>query len=198
MIIAVIDTETAGNKGHWNGDKVVDIGVSLVDTKKRTVHPFFASIVGYDVDNWCYRLRKEWIFTHEGATLTLDDVRNAPSEEKVAEHLRKILKDYPLTSFNVAYDFDKFLVHEPWDLGKNLKAPDIMVCADKVEEIPRTKRNATGWRSWPKLDATYEYLCPDDPAGIKGHQDHRALSDTIVAGYVLLSLVDRGLYEVEE
>ena len=45
-----------------------------------------------------------------------------------------------------------------------------------------------------KLDYAYSKIVDGDPAGIHGHQDHRALSDARMASYVMIELQRAGLY----
>ena len=95
----------------------------------------------------------------------------------------------------MTFDFGKFLDHRPWDL-KHLnirRMPDIMEATAENFEEPSP---FSGYRR-PKLDRAYRELCPQNPAGISKGQEHRALSDAVAAGYVLLALYVRGFYETD-
>jgi len=76
--------------------------------------------------------------------------------------------------------------------GTFRRVSDLMIAATKVCEIPYLYH--PGEYKWPKLEEAYEVLCCGDPAGIGGVQDHRALSDTAVAGYCMLSMYAEGQY----
>lgn len=192
MIIYVLDTETTGLNG-FPDDFVVDIGIVEADTEANTVTPVFSSVVGYDTDDWSDDQKDSWIFTH--SSLSLEYVKHAPRAKDVADQVRYILAGNNVTSYNMLFDFKKFLDHRPWDL-KHLnirRMPDIMEAAAEYFEEP----SPFGGYRWPKLDRAYRELCPQDPAGISKGQEHRALSDAVAAGYVLLALYVRGFYETD-
>ncbi len=131
----------------------------------------------------------------QNTSLTLEDVQNADRVEWIVEDLHSVLDDEMVTSYNTNFDFERFLYHEPWNLRHRFMAmEDIMEAASRVPEIERSEWSE---RKWPKLETAYRYLCPDDPAGI-GQQEHRAPSDSLVAGYVLLKLIDMGVYDTPE
>ncbi|AGI47401.1 DNA polymerase III, epsilon subunit-related 3'-5' exonuclease [Thermoplasmatales archaeon BRNA1] len=184
LSLLVIDTETTGLSG-CPSDHVVDIGAVKVDFGKCTVSDVYEAIPGYDVSTWDRAHRNAWVF--KNTSLCLEDVVTSPlPQEVVLRDLRRITSDYPfVTSYNVDFDFFRFLFNEPWDLGGLQKklAPDPMLVAAEL----------SGGR-WPKLDYAYARFCPGDPAGIRGRQDHRALSDARVAAHVILALWKLGKY----
>jgi DNA polymerase III alpha subunit (gram-positive type) len=187
-MIYVLDTETTGLRGCPD-DHVVDIGVAYLNTSTGEVKGVFSSIVGYDVSLWDISHKDAWIFNN--TDLTLEQVANAPDQDSVREGLIDVIGDRNVTSYNTAFDFGKFLFKEPWDLCPFISEyPDIMIKAASFCKIP----GRFGDYKWPKLDHAYSVLCPDDPANIHGKQDHRALSDAVVASYVLKSLIEKGLY----
>lgn len=193
MIVRVVDTETTGLGGWTHGDHVVDVGVAEADTAAGTVVPLYSQIVGHDVSRWSPEQRGAWIFSH--SDLTLDDVAGARPAPAVAKELSGILSGRIVTSYNLGFDLDKFLLHPPWRVEPALLAPDIMIEAHRVVEGDLWSPN--GSTSWPRLEKAYRELCPDDPAGMDGPQAHRALSDAVQAAHVLLRLVDRGIYPRE-
>jgi hypothetical protein len=45
---------------------------------------------------------------------------------------------------------------------------------------------------WPSLKSTYYQICEERQAGIR---THHALNDAVIAGQVMLALMERGLYD---
>ena len=111
--------------------------------------------------------------------------------EAVAKEVRGMMDFSLCTSYNVGFDFMRFLMRQPWGVRPRL-APDIMVKAHR--QVPGDSVFDDGSTSWPKLSKAYSVLCPDDPADIAGAQRHRAAEDALMAAHVLLELVDRGVY----
>lgn len=188
MRVFVVDTETTGLCGCDRGDRVVDIGIVEVDTEMGTVMPVYSEIVGYDVSGWSENQKNAWIFSH--SDLTLDMVARAEPLEEIARDVRLILDGNVATSYNEAFDFDKFLFKSPWNVDCAL-APDIMLRAHRLIDGDHLFSDGS---SWPKLETAYRGLCPDDPAHLDGPQAHRALSDAVVASHVMLALIGRGEY----
>lgn len=188
MIVYVVDTETTGLCGCDRGDRVVDIGIVEVDTEMGTVMPVYSEVVGYDVSGWSEDQKNAWIFSH--SDLTLDMVARAEPLEEIARDVRLILDGNVAASYNEAFDFDKFLLKSPWNVDCAL-APDIMLRAHRLIDGDHLFSDGS---SWPKLETAYRGLCPDDPAHLDGPQAHRALSDAVVASYVMLALIGRGEY----
>lgn len=188
--IYVVDTETTGLDGAPK-DLVVDIGICAVSLEEGTVRDVFDSVLGYDVDSWDDSLRHAWIF--ENTDLTLDDVRDAPHAIHVIDKVRGLLKGKTVTAYNVAYDMDKFLFKEPWDLrGRFTLCSDIMLAATPVCKLP-SQYYGRQYR-FPKLDHAYRTIVDGDPAGIGEAQSHRALSDARMASYVMIQMYRDGTY----
>ena len=188
MRVFVVDTETTGLCGCDRGDRVVDIGIVEVDTERGTDMPVYSEIVGYDISGWSEDQKNAWIFSH--SDLTLDMVSRAEPLEEIARDVRLILDGNVAASYNEGFDFDKFLFKSPWNVDCAL-APDIMLRAHRLIDGDHLFSDGS---SWPKLETAYRGLCPDDPAHLDGPQAHRALSDAVVASYVMLALIGRGEY----
>jgi len=187
--VYVIDTETTGLDGY-PVDVIVDIGVSKVNFVKETVEDVYSSMVGYDISTWSEERQHAWIF--ENTDLTLIDVFNAPRPNTVINDLLPILFGRYVTAFNTGYDLVKFLYHSPWNFNTLFaEVTDIMKAAVPVCKVPRA--TGVGYK-FPKLQEAYDIITAGDPAGINGKQDHRALSDTRVAGHVMLQMFKNGDY----
>jgi len=189
-IIYVIDTETTGLEGHPR-DVVVDMGICSVNMALGKVNDIYSSVVGHDISGWSDAMRHAWIF--ENTDLTLEMVSNAPSISKVVKDVECILKGRNVTSFNVAFDMDKFLYNSPWNMkGTFNLMPDIMIVAKDVCKIPSPYYERK--YAFPKLNVAYDMIVMGDPAGVGGIQDHRALSDARMASYLMLQMHRNGDY----
>jgi DNA polymerase-3 subunit epsilon len=189
--IFVLDTETTGLKGGPE-DVVVDVGICAVDLSRGKVRDVYSSVVGYDVTEWSDVRRKAWIF--ENTDLTLDAVASAPPQDKIKRDLIEILRGKKLTTYNVPFDLDKFLYREPWELkGLFKECTDIMKAATPVCKLP-SQYYEREYR-FPKLDYAYaKILGGEDPVGINGVQDHRALSDARMASHIMIGMFRDGTY----
>ena len=113
---------------------------------------------------------------------------------RVVEDVRKILRRRTVTAYNIAYDMDKFLYREPWNMrGEFTTCADIMLAATQVCRLP-SQYHGRQYR-YPKLDHAYAAITEGDPAGIHGAQEHRALSDARMASHVMLRMYRDGSYE---
>ena len=190
--VYVLDTETTGLKGA-PADVVVDIGVCRVNLRKGTVDDAYSEVVGDDVDHWNEYRRNAWIF--ENTDMTLDMVKNGRPFPTVRKEIYRLLEGKNVTSYNIGYDMDKFLYKSGWDLkGSFNECCDIMKAASRVCRLPGFVQ---GEYRWPKLDYAYStILGGDDPAGIHGKQDHRALSDARVASHIMIRMYRDGQYRL--
>jgi DNA polymerase-3 subunit epsilon len=190
--IYVLDTETTGLKGAPD-DVIVDIGVCKVDIKSGTVKPVYSSVVGYETSKWNDYRRNAWIF--DNTDLTLDMVHSAPPFSKVLEDISALLSGNRVTSYNTEYDMDKFLYRDPWSMkGQFTLCTDIMKAAMYVCKVPSQYYGRE--YQYPKLDLAYSTITDGDPAGIGGKQDHRALSDAMVASHVMIQMYRDGTYSL--
>ncbi len=187
MGILMLDTETTGlNGGPY--DLVVDIAISEVDFEKMTVTPLYSAIVQYP-DDEVDRRKDAWIFLN--TDLTTDMVKHGTPQEIVRQEVAEILEGRYVTSYNVAFDFDKFIFRDPWFRREDIRlVSDPMLAVSEFFRIPYYD----GTYRFVKLERAYQTLCPTDPAHICGKQDHRALSDTIVAGHLMLQMFCDGQY----
>ncbi|MCL2786573.1 MAG: 3'-5' exonuclease [Methanomassiliicoccaceae archaeon] len=186
--VFVVDTETTGLDGAPK-DKIVDIAICKVTLGGDKVEEVYSSVVGHDVSGWNERLRHAWIF--ENTDLTLEMVAEAPSEKDVIADITRILGNRNVTSFNIAFDLDKFLYREPWSLrGKFIPFRCVMIASRDVCKLPGLYEEY----KWPKLEEAYRMIVKGDPADIHGKQSHRALSDAVMASHILLELHRTGNY----
>lgn len=179
----VVDIETTGLKGIQYGEKIVEVGV--VEITSNGIKDRYSAIVKHDDIDLC---SDAWVFNN--TTLTVEDVKNGTPEYEVAYDLKTLLNNKPATSYNVPFDFGKFLYKIPWGVFPYIPF-DIMILAHKYVDpvgYPASK--------WPPSEDVYHYLFPDtDPAGIGRKQTHRALDDARMEAYILVELL--GLQEGE-
>lgn len=159
--IYIIDTETTGLDG-FPDDDIIEIAICSADTEKKTIKVIYQSIVGHNVYSWDYRKRYAWIFGN--SNLILEKVKNAKPQKAVVKEVREIINDRLVTSFNVEYDFTKFLFCEPWYLDEVVRdvCNCIMIASTPVCQIPGYYQEY----KWPRLEEAYQILCKNNPAGI--------------------------------
>lgn len=189
--ILILDLETTGLDGYEKGDKVLSVGIARLDLKMMKVLPVFYSAVWQYLDEKDYDC---WLFRN--GHMDPEEVTNSPfGKVCAAELIADIVEEEFVTTYNTAFDLDKFL--DPWmdkvaSVAKlYLRAPCIMKACTQVPEIPR-KMHEDG-SCWPSLLSSYAKLC--EPKEIR--QTHNALDDAMMAGKVLLELIRRGLYDPE-
>ena len=183
--VYVIDTETTGLTGAPK-DKVVDIAICKVTLGESTAEKVYSSVVGHDTSAWSNELKRSWIF--ENTDMTLEMVNKAPPEQQVVREVTEILKGRNVTSFNIAYDFDKFLYKHPWSLrDRFVPFRCIMLASRDVCKIPGMYEEY----KWPKLEEAYRIIVKKDAAG---EQTHRAMGDALMASEVLIELYRTGNY----
>lgn len=174
--IYVLDTETTGLQGIAYGDKIVEVGICRVDLDRGKVFPELGRVVHTDLNP---QERESWVFQH--TDLTPEDVESSPwSIHQVGRSLI-YYEGEVFTAYNEDFDFDRFLHHSPWSFYPPL-APCIMEeCANRYAPDGR----------WFSAQASYDLLCPDNPANLsEGKEEHRALSDAVVEGHILLRLLE--------
>ena len=168
--IYVLDIETTSLQGATAGGKVLEIGIARVSFDTGKVYPEYSQIINQELTD---DERRCWCF--ENTTLTPEDVEHSPKGAiKAALDLYFLYRDGLFTSYNVEFDFIKYLHQKPFNFKPEM-APDIMItCANQYND---------GY--YVKAQQMYDWLCPDDPAGM-GKERHRALDDAIFEGHILL------------
>lgn len=201
----IIDTETTGLIGYPM-DRVLEIGIAEMDEKTFEVKPVYSALVHYEDQNDFFARYREnrgpiWVFDNTDMTPEMI-AEEGKDVSEVVDDVRSILNGKCVTSYNVPFDFRKFLMHDPWKLKEVCTVGfDIMDAATaRVRELVRKgwmedkelrDRLTSDWEDFPKKwvrsQDAYRVLCPDDPAHI-GKQSHRALDDAIMEAHILSAL----------
>lgn len=189
--IYVLDTETTTTNfsdpayDYQPNGHIVEFGMTRVDLDLRTIGP----TVHYVFDD-PDATGEEWVYKNTDLPF-----RQGVSDSKpfVDGLLAVIFEGKWVTCFN--HRFDQALIRRdmPRFFDAICWAPDIMLAADRIADIPRKKHDTdTGWKSYPSVQATWDYLFPETPQ----EEKHRAVSDAIQEAKILQRLVDMGLYDL--
>lgn len=206
-MVLIIDTETTGLSGYPK-DRVLEIG--MAELEEGSVKPVYSEIIRYsdivEFDRKYVNLDgSEGIWIYRNSDLRMEDTLNASKDvERVAAEVRELVSGREVTSYNVGFDFGKFLFHEPWNLKELCSVPyDIMELATKMvyslaeddmipdkvlqERLLREKEESYHPNKWIRSIDAYRALCPEDPMGLEVMR-HRAIDDAVMEGFVLKTL----------
>ena len=170
--IYVLDIETTSLLGAWAGGKVLEVGIARLCLDTGKIYPEYSQIISHDLtpeeqNCWCF----------QNTDLTPQDVESSPvGPVKAAMDLYLRYRDCLFTSYNVEFDFNRYLNQPPYTF-KPAMAPDIMLT------ISDDYNNGF----WLKAQESYDMLCQDNPAGLpEGKERHRALDDAVCEAWILL------------
>ncbi len=208
MKIYIIDTETTGLMG-LPIDKVLQIGITSLDLSTGDIDLCYEANLKFTAEEKdryeCY-YGPIWLF--DKGFVSPNVFANGKSCVVVKGEISKIIDGQTITSYNTAFDFDKFLYRDPWNL--NLRTNTSFDIADLAttyikNDIVSLRRcalmtNIKGKiarhllsnpdRRVHMIDA-YRYLCRDDPAGLNGEQRHTALADAYLEAHILKAILCR-------
>ena len=208
-MVLIIDTETTGLSGYPK-DRVLEIGIA--ELEEGSVKPVYSEIIRYsDIVEFDRKYvnpnGSEGIWIYRNSDLRMEDTLDASKDvESVAAEVREIVSGREVTSYNVGFDFGKFLYHEPWNLKDVCSVPfDIMNLAtervyslaednliqDKMlqDRLLREREESYYPNKWIRSIGAYRALCPEDPMGLEGMR-HRAIDDAVMEGWILRALMD--------
>lgn len=204
MDIYVLDIETTGLDGLPK-DLVVEIAIMRANVLKQKITQVYHSIIHYDTSTWDDNLRNSWIFRK--GVLSVDKIQNAEKDlTTVIKEVRQILAGKFIAAYNNAFDFDKFLQHEPWNINeessKTKTAPCIMLTASEyLRPTGRKYKNRIY-----KLEHSRKNLLRDNAESIMTNrkleekvgefEEHRANYDAFYTACILLELYKRKQYRV--
>lgn len=207
-MVLIIDTETTGLSGYPK-DRVLEIGIA--ELEGGSVKSVYSEIIRYsdivEFDRKYVNLDgSEGIWIYRNSDLKMEDILNAIKDlGTVAAEVREIVSGMVVTSYNVPFDFGKFLYHEPWNLKDVCSIPyDIMDLATKrvyslaeddliqdkmlQDRLLREREESYYPNKWIRSIDAYRALCPEDPMGLEGMR-HRAVDDAVMEGWTLKHLM---------
>lgn len=175
MKLLVVDIETTGF--YVNSDAIVEIGITLVDTKTKEVRLVFDNVIKHGKFNE-KKHKNSWIF--KNTTLTVEDFLKANSLNSYYVELQGWFDLYPMTAYNKSFDI-RFLK------AAGFKMKDTK-CLMKTAKQYSTARNKSGGLKVPSVEEIYNQFFMD-----KGQvyvEEHRAGADAIDESKILLHMVD--------
>lgn len=174
MKILVVDIETTG---FYPNDAIVEIGISLVDTKAKTIKLVFDKVVK-DKKFVKWKHKNAWIF--QNTTLKVEDVDKAKPLEFYFNDIQKLFDKYPMTAFNKSFDL-RFL--------KNVgfKMNDIKCLMATAKQYCKLKDKRGGVKT-PSVEEIYnQFFMKKGEVYI---EEHRAGADALDEGRILLHMVE--------
>ena len=211
-MVLIIDTETTGLRGIPE-DRVLEIGIAEYDEVSGKISPVYSEMIRYDdivdFDSKYVNIdgsRGIWIYRN--SDMRVGDTLNAPKDlDTVVREVREIVSGKEVTSYNVKFDFGKFLYQEPWNIRNIVtRKIDIMKLAttkvyeladsDSIEDkglqerLLREREESNYPEKWVRSIDAYRVLCPEDPMGLEGMR-HRAIDDAVMEGWILRALQDK-------
>lgn len=209
-MVLIIDTETSGLRGY-PVDRVLEIGIAEYDGDSGNISPVYSEMIRYDDivefdSKYVNPDGSRGIWIYRNSDMRMEDTLNAAKDlDTVVKEVRNIVSGKEVTSYNVGFDFDKYLDLEPWSL-KDIAARkvDIMELAtakvyeladsDSIEDkglqerLLREREDSYYPEKWVRSIDAYRALCPEDPMGLEGMR-HRAIDDAVMEGWILRALI---------
>lgn len=167
--ILVVDTETTSL--DTTTAEILEIAVAQVDTESRTVVMLLDTLISPMSEGW----ETCWFMKHSG--LSPVDFKNAPLLTSLQNLLNELFSQYPVTSYNLAYDRP---VLERNGFKIPVCSPCLMESCIPVLHIPSPR----GWGyKWPSLAQSWQHFRPGEVFNA-----HRAGGDCRAAADILLAL----------
>jgi len=173
MKIAVLDIETTGL--YTSTDAIVEIGITLVDTKTNEIKTIFDKVILDPVFNK-FKHKKAWIF--ENSDLKMSDVLKGTPLEETREELQTIFDTYPITAHNKPFDL-RFLRDRDFVIN------DIKCLMRSCQQY-KLVINHKGSAKAPSVEEAYQVLFPNEHYIEK----HRGGDDSIHEAKILLKLCE--------
>ena len=208
-MVLIIDTETTGLRGIPE-DRVLEIGIAEYDEVSGNISPVYSEMIRYDDivefdSKYVNPDGSRGIWIYRNSDMRMEDTLNAAKDlDTVVREVREIVSGREVTSYNVKFDFGKFLYQEPWNIRNMVtRKIDIMKLAttkvyeladsDSIEDkglqerLLREREDSPYPEKWVRSIDAYRVLCPEDPMGLEGMR-HRAIDDAVMEGWILGAL----------
>jgi DNA polymerase III alpha subunit (gram-positive type) len=165
----VLDAETTGLNGYPQ-DKVLSICIYEIN-QKNEISEILTRVINYDIkDPLIYQ---SWIV--QNGYLTLDEIANGYPESQVVSEVQEALKGKKWSSYNTAFDYDKFLQFDPW----NLQPPQYCLMLLATKALPSVEVRENGEKKWLKLTEAYQCLFNKPMIG-----NHSVKNDTLATAEI--------------
>ncbi len=207
----IIDTETTGLNGYPT-DRVLEIGIAEYDEQTGKISSVYSEMIRYEDirkfdEEYVNRDGSAGIWIYKHSDMRIEETLNAAKDlATVVDEVRDIVRGKEVTSYNVGFDFAKFLYEQPWDLKPIVvRKIDIMDLATKEvmrrarsDSLPDKELQTRLIREedeskypvkWVRSEDAYRALCPEDPMDLE-KQTHRALDDAVMEAWILKALVE--------
>ena len=208
-MVLIIDTETTGLRGIPE-DRVLEMGIAEYDEVSGNISPVYSEMIRYDDivefdSKYVNPDGSRGIWIYRNSDMRMEDTLNAAKDlDTVVREVREIVSGKEVTSYNVRFDFGKFLYQEPWNIRNIVtRKIDIMKLAttkvyeladsDSIEDkglqerLLREREDSCYPEKWVRSIDAYRVLCPEDPMGLEGMR-HRAIDDAVMEGWILKAL----------
>ena len=174
--VLVLDLETTDLRPQLG--EIIEIGAVLLSADG-TIEKVIDTVVKPTKptklwrDCWCLR----------NTSLTVKAVLAGQSLSGVRCSLQKLLREYPVTSYNRDFDI-KYLTYNGFKIYQKVACP--MVLAADILKLPGYR----GDYKWPKFQEAWDYFFPCESYGIL----HRALDDAWHVARLIHRLEELGCY----
>lgn len=185
----VIDTETSTTTfdpvpdGH-----IVELGAVKVNLNAEKIERCYGAVVLDPLAD-----RNAWVFRN--TSLTYDTMMLGVRPSNLDRYISELIGNDEATAYNIS--FDKTMIERDLPLlaSRINWGRCLMKASSRVPEIPRRHG---GMNKYPTAEASYNYLCPDDPCRLNGHELHRAVEDARMEAHILISLYKAGIWTPKE
>lgn len=162
----VLDLETTGLMGHPQ-DLILEVALAKIHKLTHQTIALQTDIVYQDIKD--QRVKHCWVVNNN--IISLNEIEKGEVLEKVLEKTKKFIGEADYTTYNVEFDYFKFLKYFGFKYPKFC----LMERACKVLKLP----NEYGYDNykWPTLQEAFNYFAPEQIRT----QTHRALDDVTMA-----------------
>ena len=197
----VIDLETAGDARFTDHpvDQITELAVYKINTDLSVEH-IYDSLISHP-EELKDKINSSW--WAKQARISFEDLKDKPSLLDVWQYLTPILDNQHIVSWNMSFDFTKFLDRINRDIDKGefgdnikpinfIKLPCPMIVSSLIIKIEYNHYYGS-WK-WPRLNEASEFY--EINLDGDGYDFHRAVYDTHVSALVVAEMIKRGDYKL--
>ena len=178
-MVIVVDVETTGFlKDRKRENYIVEIGMVMVDLKKKEMYKLMDTLVKEDGINESYG--DAWVF--ENSDITLEEVlKQGKPMSEIRQNIQEIFNAFPVTAYNK--DFDLGFLKKS-GIEAPLQYPCIMKTGTSLYQIK------VPWgMKWASVEEAWFYLFEEPYI-----EKHRAYDDVIHEAEIMLQLHNLGIW----